>query len=145
MENINLIIAVGCKNDFVNEINLVDELENKVLCHCFDTLLQIPTTYLDGKPKRALLYHRLFKHPVTNPKPETNYDFISHLFNSNSIKERDIIPKPYRYDNFLVIEHLINLQDNKVYLVYTDDYLPDIITLLKRINLSNLYILKKQT
>jgi len=137
-ENIKLIISVGCVNDCLNEINLVDKYENKVLCHIFDTKDYLPDTHLYGKPKKSILYQKLYKLKSLDEKKEKK-GFIYFLSPPEKIKEERI----YKYDNFTIIEYLINNNEN-ILLLYTDDYLEEIIKLLKRIKLENLMILKKQ-
>jgi len=137
-ENIKLIISVGCVNDCLNEINLVDEYENKVLCHILDTKDYLPDKYLHDKPKKSILYQKLYKvKPLEEQKEKKG--FLSFFSQQEKVKEERI----YNYDNFSIIEYLINNNEN-VLLLYTDDYLEDIIKLLKRIKLENLAIIMKQ-
>jgi hypothetical protein len=137
-ENIKLIVSVGCVNDCLNEINLVDEYENKVLCHILDTKDYLPDKHLYGKPKKSILYQKLYKvKPLEEQKEKKG--FLSFFSQQEKVKEERI----YNYDNFSIIEYLINNNEN-VLLLYTDDYLEDIIKLLKRIKLENLLIIKKQ-
>ena len=137
-ENIKLIISVGCLNNCLYEINLVDEYENKVLCHILDTKDYLPDTHLYGKPKKSILYQKLYKVKIEKEKKEKK-SFFSFFSQQEKVKEERI----YNYDNFSIIEYLINNNEN-ILLLYTDDYLEDIIKLLKRIKLENLSIIKKQ-
>jgi hypothetical protein len=144
MENIKLIISVGVFNDCLNEINLVDEYKNSVLCYIFDKQDRLPDKYIYGKPLRSILYNKLELN-YTNydieikKEPKTFFDFIKREVKTEIKKE-----KIYDYENFICIEQLINNNED-ILLLYTDEYLGNIIKLIKKCKLENIKIIKKQS
>ena len=127
-----LIISLGIVNDCLMEVELVDKY--KVLCHIFDTKDQMPDTYTYGKPKKSILYQKIYKNPYEVEKeiPST------FCWIKPKIVKKTIIP-----DYISGIEYFVKTNKNICFL-FSEEYTEDAMYLINKYIENIKYIIRQK-